>query len=87
MRFWKSRNVIIKRIDSINSIDRNKEDVVKCLEKILSEKDALKVYKIVTTFKTKQGIHNNLVKTFPSKDNKKASEIYNAIKNLIDDKK
>ena len=85
--FWKSRNVIIKRIDSINSIDRNKEDVVKCLEKILSEKDALKVYKIVTTFKTKQGIHNNLVKTFPSKDNKKASEIYNAIKNLIDDKK
>ena len=85
--FWKSRNIEIKRIDSISSIDRNKEDMLKELSDILSEKEATKVYKIVCNYKTKQGIHNNLVKAFPSKDNKKASEIYNAIKSLISDKK
>ena len=85
--FWKSRNVIIKRIDSISSIDRNKEDVVKALNGILSEQEALKVYNIITNYKTKQGIHNNLVKSFPSKDNAKASEIYKLIKKFINDKK
>ena len=85
--FWKSRGIIIKRIDSISTIDRNKEDMLKALAYILNEKEALKVYKIVCDYKTKQGIHNNLVKAFPSKDNKRASEIYKAIKSLISDKK
>ncbi|MGN0522043.1 MAG: PIN domain-containing protein [Eubacterium sp.] len=85
--FWKSRSVIIKRIDSIKSIDRNKDEVTKVLEEITTEKEANKVYNIICNFKTKQGIHNNLVKSFPSADNKKASRIYNAIKPLIKDKK
>ena len=85
--FWKSRNITIKRIDSISSINRNKEDIIKVLSDILTEKEAIKAYKIVCNYKTKQGIHNNLVKAFPSKDNKKASEIYKLIKPLINDKK
>ena len=85
--FWKSRGIILKRIDSVSTMDRNKEDMVKALNGILTEKEALKVYKIVCSYKTKEGIHNNLVKTFPSPDNKKASEIYKAIKPLIKDKK
>lgn len=85
--FWKGRNIVIKRIDSINSIDRNKDEVAKILTGIVSEKEALKVYNIICNYKTKMGIHNNLVKAFPSNDNKKASQIYNTIKPLIKDKK
>lgn len=85
--FWKSRNVIIKRIDSISAIDRSKEDVITALADILSEKEASKVYNIICNYKTKQGIHNNLMKAFPSEDNKLASEIYKTIKRFINDKK
>lgn len=85
--FWKGRQTVIKRIDSINSIDRGKEEIAKALTGILSEKDAVKVYNIICNYKTKQGIHNNLIKAFPSDKNEKASKIYKAIKPMINDKK
>ena len=43
------------------------------------------VVKYIQQYKTKLGINNALAKQF--KDSKKASEIYNAIKPLIADKK
>lgn len=85
--FWKGRQTVIKRIDSINSIDRDKDAVAKALTGIVSEKDALKVYNIICNLKTKQGINNNLMKSFPSDKNEKASKIYKAIKPFITDKK
>jgi len=85
--FWKSRNVIIRRIDSISAIDRSKEDIITSLSGLLTEKDASKVYNIICNYKTKQGIHNNLMKAFPSEEHKLASEIYKRIKSFINDKK
>lgn len=85
--FWKGRQTVIKRIDSINSIDRNKEEIAKVLSGMLSEKDSVKVYNIICNYKTKEGIHNNLIKAFPSDKNEKASKIYKAIKPMINDKK
>ena len=41
----------------------------------------------IEKYKTKQGIHNALVKEYPSKDNEKAAGIYKAIKTFIKDKK
>lgn len=41
----------------------------------------------IEKYKTKQGIHNALVKKYPSKDNEKAAGIYKAIKGFISDKK
>ena len=41
------------------------------------------VTKIILQYKTKTGINNALVKQYPSKDNKQASEIYNTIKFYI----
>ena len=41
----------------------------------------------IEKYKTKQGIHNALVKKYPSKDNEKAAGIYKAIKGFITDKK
>lgn len=85
--FWKGRGVLIERIDVVSVVDKNKEAVVKALSNILSEKDALKVYKIICDNKTKADIHNNITKEFPSEGNKKAPGIYKAIKSFIKDKK
>ena len=53
---------------------------------MVSDKTAVPtVVKIIQQYKTKQGINNALLKDF--KDNKRASEIYTAIKPLITDKK
>ena len=58
------------------------------VEKVISEKDLLEqVVKIIKQYKTKQGINSALMKQFPSKDNKKSSELYNAIKPILSDKK
>lgn len=58
------------------------------VEKVINEKDLLEqVIKIIQQYKTKQGINSALMKQFPSKDNKKSSEIYNAIKPILSDKK
>ena len=50
-------------------------------------KNAEKIAKMIEKYKTKLGIHNALVKAFPSKNNQTASKIYSQIKPLIADKK
>ena len=63
-------------------------DLEKQVAELLRDKaDAPAVAKMIQSYKTKQGLNNALMKHFPSKDNKKASEIYSAIKPLIADKK
>ena len=58
------------------------------VREVLPDKDLTKrVVAIIQKYKTKQGINNALVREFPSQDNKKASEIYKAIKPLLKDKK
>ena len=54
-------------------------------ELIKDKSDAPAIAKIIQSYKTKQGVNNGLTRQF--RDGKKTSEIYNAIKPLIADKK
>jgi len=66
----------------------NSKSLEEQVAELLKDKtDAKSVAKLIKNYKTKTGLNNALVKKFPSKDNKKASEIYTAIKPLIADKK
>lgn len=63
-------------------------DLEKQVAKLLKDKsDAPAVTKILQNCKTKMELNNALMKKFPSKDHKKSSEIYTALKPLIADKK
>lgn len=58
------------------------------LETVLTDKTEIPVIvKIIKQYKTKQGINNALMKQFPSRDNQRSGEIYQAIKPLLTDKK
>ena len=64
------------------------DELVKQVEDLIKDKsDASEIAKMIRQYKTKQGLNNALMKKYPSKDNKKSSEIYTAIKPLIADKK
>ena len=70
------------------NIKKEQEELGKEVGKLIKDTQiAAAVTKIILQYKTKTGINNALVKQYPSKDNKQASEIYNAIKPLLGDKK
>ena len=67
-------------------VQKEKNDLRVQVEKVVSDEAVVDiVVKYIQQYKTKLGINNALAKQF--KDSKKASEIYNAIKPLIADKK
>ena len=86
--YW-SNKVKIKRITDITYGNISTEDeIVNTVDKLLdNRKEAVQVAKMVAKYKTKQGINNALMRTFPSENNKKASQIYSALKPYIADKK
>lgn len=73
----------------VKNSEKNKESELEAeVRKLIKNKEEAKeVAKIIHHYKTKQGIHNALVKKFPSKNNQKASELYTKIKPLIKEKK
>ncbi len=75
-QFWKERGLNVSLVSS-----KDVRAVVK--DKAVADK----VTRIILKYKTKQGINNALVREFQSQDNKKASELYKAIKPLLKDKK
>lgn len=88
--FWKKKNANVSLV--VDVAKQSAQSAQNELEKMIAEKikdknEAVAIAKIIQQYKTKQGINNALVKKYPSKDNKKASEIYTAIKPLIADKK
>lgn len=90
INYWKKRKINVNLV--INVAKQNEQSMQNELEKqvaqLLKDKaDAPVVAKMIQNYKTKQGLNNALMKKFPSKDNKKSSEIYSAIKPLIADKK
>jgi len=90
INYWKKRKINVNLV--INVAKQNEQSMQNELEKqvaqLLKDKaDAPVVAKMIQNYKTKQGLHTALMKTFSSKDNKKASDIYAAIKPLIADKK
>lgn len=86
--YWSRRDVPVKIVMDLAGRDEDKEkdELNDRVSKVVNDKTAVPtVVKIIQQYKTKQGINNALLKEF--KDNKRASEIYTAIKPLITDKK
>lgn len=74
------------------TVKQKKQTMVNDLEKkvaklIKNKSDAPAVAKILQNCETKMELNNALMKKFPSKNHKKTSEIYTALKPLIADKK
>ncbi|MCI7321845.1 MAG: PIN domain-containing protein [Lachnospiraceae bacterium] len=88
VNYWKKRKINVSLIVDLSGRDEEKEknDLRVQVEKVVSDEAVVEiVVKYIQQYKTKLGINNALAKEF--KDSKKASEIYNAIKPLIADKK
>lgn len=88
VNYWGKRDARVQIVVDITGRDAHKEadELTRQVDAVLKDKGAVPtVVKIIQQYKTKQGINNALLKEL--KDNKRASEIYTAIKPLIADKK
>lgn len=88
--YWKKKRVNVSLV--VDVAKQNEQTIKNDLENRIAEligdkNEAPAVSKIIQQYKTKQGINNALMKMYPSKDHKKSSEIYTAIKPLLTDKK
>lgn len=88
--YWKKKKVNVSLV--VDVAKQSEQSAQSALEKevaglIKDKGEAPAICKIIQQYKTKQGINNALMKKYPSKDNKKSSEIYSAIKPLIAEKK
>lgn len=90
VNYWNKRKIDISIVMDVAGRNEKAEviELKSQVEKVISEKELVEtVVKIIRQYKTKQGIHTALSREFPSKDNKKSSEIYNSIKPILSDKK
>lgn len=88
--FWQDRGVNVSLVSDLAGRDESKveDQLAKDVRALIDDRAvADKVTRIILKYKTKQGINNALVREFQSQDNKKASELYKAIKPLLKDKK
>ena len=86
----KDRGLAVSLVSDLAGRDESKveDQLTKDVRNLVNDRaTADKVTRIILKYKTKQGINNALVREFPSQDNKKASELYKAIKPLLKDKK
>ncbi|MCQ2081745.1 MAG: PIN domain-containing protein [Lachnospiraceae bacterium] len=88
--YWKKRKVNVSLV--VDVAKQSEQSAKNALEKqvaelIMDKSEAGNICNIIQQYKTKQGINNALMKKYPSKDNKKSSEIYTAIKPLLAEKK
>ncbi len=90
VQFWKERGINVALVSDLTGRDEDQveDQLSKDVRAVVKDKAvADKVTRIILKYKTKQGINNALVREFQSQDNKKASELYKAIKPLLKDKK
>lgn len=90
VNYWKKRKINVNIVIDVAKQNEQsiQDELVKQVEDLIKDKsDASEIAKMIRQYKTKQGLNNALMKKYPSKDNKKSSEIYAAIKPLIADKK
>lgn len=90
VNYWRKKKVNVSLVVDVakqseqgaqNALEKQVADLIK------DKAEASAISKIIQQYKTKQGINNALMKKYSSKDNKKASEIYTAIKPLLAEKK
>ena len=81
--------VAVNAVDAVSVQEDDVEDsgnIEQKLNKLIDNKSEVPdIAKIISHYKTKQGINNALTKLY--KDTKKSSKVYKAIKVLIADKK
>ena len=88
--YWGKRNINVSIVADLSgkNLNQEKEEIASEVNRLISDKEvANDVTDFILQYKTKQGINNALVKKYPSKDNKQASELYKLIKPLLKDKK
>lgn len=86
VRYWKKKKIdVALLVDVTGNVEQNYKNALKNQVSLLVKDEAAvdTVVKCIKQYKTKQELHNALVKKFPSKNNKKASEIYAAVKQLV----
>ena len=86
--YWKKKKInvsIVVDVSGQNAQVIQNELESQVAELIKDKSDAPAIAKIIQSYKTKQGVNNGLTRQF--RDGKKTSEIYNAIKPLIAEKK
>lgn len=65
-----------------------KEDLYQEVSRVIADAEIAKmVAEYIQKCKTKQELNNTLIKKYPSKNNKRASELYQAVKPLLKNKK
>lgn len=88
--YWKKREIDIALVVDVsggNAQDTGRELRSQVEQRLKDKEEVDTVVKLIQQCKTKQDMHNALVKQYPSKDHKKADEIYKSIKSLIATKK
>lgn len=88
--YWEKHGISINMVVDLSgrNIKKEQAEILAEVSKVIKDAEIAAVTtKIIQQYKTKTGINNALVKQYPSKDNKQASEIYNAIKPLLAGKK
>lgn len=92
--YWARKKINISIVADVskqftnNNTTEESDEITTEVAKLINDQEIVTtVVTYIRQYKTKQGINNALMKKYPSKDHKKASEIYNLIKPLIADKK
>lgn len=88
VEFWKKAKVEISRVENITTdVQNSKSELLKEITSLIgndNEKYSLNIYKALRERKSKEGVHNYLMKELH--DNKKVTELYKKIKPLLKEK-
>lgn len=88
VEFWNKRKIDITRVENITTdVQNSKNELVQEIISLIgkdNEKYAPNIYKALSERKSKEGVHNYLMKELH--DNKKVTELYKKIKPLLKDK-
>ena len=88
VEFWKKRKIDICRVENIKTdVQNSKNELIQEILTLIgkeNEKYSVNIYKALSERKSKEGVHNYLMKELH--DNKKVTELYKKIKPLLKDK-
>lgn len=88
IEFWKSKKIEISRVEDITTdVQNSKNELIQEIVSLIgkeNEKYSSNIYKALSERKSKEGVHNYLMKELH--DNKKVTELYKKIKPLLKEK-
>ncbi len=88
IEFWKKRKIDITRVEDITTdVQNSKNELMQQIAELIgteNESYVLAIYEALTERKSKDGVHNYLMKLL--RDNHKVTELYKKIKPLLKEK-